>query len=308
MKENEAMVSICCLAYNHEPYIRDCLEGFVNQRTNFKYEVLIHDDASTDKTADIIREYEAKYPDIIKPIYQTENQYSKRVKITDTLNLPRAKGKYIAWCEGDDFWIDENKLQKQFDFMQAHPEYSACVHNSYRLNCKTGEKSLLSTFSEDRDLSLEDVVTNMSGFFQTSSVFIKKELAIIPKEFYGKDFSDYQRVIYLALNGKIRYFKDVMSVYRLFSSGSWSEKLSNKTVEQIVEYYQNIIDVLTVIDQYTNEQHHELFSKMTDRHTMNILVAEGKRFPILFKVKYLKAFLEKYNLKTLVYYLLKGKV
>ena len=106
------MVSVICLCYNHENYVKDALEGFVKQKTTFPFEVLIHDDASTDKSAEIIREYEAKYPDIIKPTYQTENQYSQGVKILRTYLLPKVRGKYIAFCEGDDFWTDENKLQK----------------------------------------------------------------------------------------------------------------------------------------------------------------------------------------------------
>ena len=104
----QIMVSIVCNAYNQELYIREALESFVAQKTNFKFEILVHDDASTDTTADIIREYESKYPDIIKPIYQTENQYSKNVSIT-ALQHQRANGKYIAFCEGDDYWIDEYK-------------------------------------------------------------------------------------------------------------------------------------------------------------------------------------------------------
>ena len=102
MSEKTPLVSVCTLAYNHEPYIRECLDGILMQKTNFAFELLIHDDASTDGTADIIREYETKYPDIIKPIYQTENQYRKRIRINSTYNFPRAKGKYIALCEGDD--------------------------------------------------------------------------------------------------------------------------------------------------------------------------------------------------------------
>ena len=123
---NDVMVSICCATYNHAPCIRQCLEGFVMQRTNFKFEVLIHDDASTDGTADIIREYEAKYPSIIKPIYQTENQYSKGMSISATFNWPRAKGKYIAQCEGDDYWIDPLKLQKQVDLLESNINCSLC--------------------------------------------------------------------------------------------------------------------------------------------------------------------------------------
>ena len=122
------LLSIICITYNHKDFIRQALEGFVMQKTNFKFEVLIHDDASTDGTADIIREYEAKYPDIIKPIYQKENQFSKGVHILKTFIYPRVLGKYVALCEGDDYWTDPNKLQKQVDFLEAHPEYSGCFH------------------------------------------------------------------------------------------------------------------------------------------------------------------------------------
>lgn len=126
---SEIMVSIFCTAYNHEKYIAAALEGFVNQRTTFAYEALVHEDASTDGTAAIIREYERKYPEIIKPIYQTENQYSKGYYIIWNLFVEKSRGKYIAMCEGDDYWIDPEKLQKQVDYMEAHPECTLCFTN-----------------------------------------------------------------------------------------------------------------------------------------------------------------------------------
>ena len=126
---NKPMVSICCLTYNQEAYIAQTLQSFMDQITDFPFEVLIHDDASTDSTADIIRQFEAKYPDVIKPIYQTENQYSKKVSISFTYQYPRASGKYIALCEGDDYWTDPHKLQKQVDYMEAHPDCHLCFTN-----------------------------------------------------------------------------------------------------------------------------------------------------------------------------------
>lgn len=116
------MVTIRCVAYNHEPYIRECLEGFVMQKTNFRFEAIVHDDASTDGTANIIREYAEKYPDIIKPIFETENQYSKRDGSLRRIMNSHMKGKYIAMCEGDDYWIDPYKLQKQVDYLEKHAE------------------------------------------------------------------------------------------------------------------------------------------------------------------------------------------
>ena len=121
-------LSIICLAYNQVRFIKDALEGFVMQKTNFPFEVIIHDDASTDGTTEIIKEYEHKYPNIIKPIYQTENQWRKAKTMSKTFIYPHIKGEYVAFCEGDDYWTDENKLQKQVDFLDSHPDYTICFH------------------------------------------------------------------------------------------------------------------------------------------------------------------------------------
>lgn len=131
--EEPIMVSVCCLVYNHEPFLRECFDGFVMQKTNFPIEILVHDDASTDHSADIIREYTSKYPHLFKPIYQTENQYSKGVPITAKYQFPRAKGKYIAMCEGDDYRTDPLKLQKQVDFMEKHNDYVLSFHNAINM-------------------------------------------------------------------------------------------------------------------------------------------------------------------------------
>ena len=120
------LVSIRCVTYNHEPYIAQALDGFLMQKTSFPFEVIVHDDASTDKTAEIIREYEIKFPKIIKPIYETENQYSKHDGSLSRIMDSACKGKYIALCEGDDYWIDENKLQLQVDFLEKNSEYGMC--------------------------------------------------------------------------------------------------------------------------------------------------------------------------------------
>ena len=118
MNDDNILVSIRCLVYNHEPYLRQCLEGFVMQKTNFRFEAIVHDDASTDGSAKIIREYAEKYPDIIKPIYETENQYSKRDGSLTRIMNTACRGKYIAICEGDDYWIDPLKLQKQVSILE----------------------------------------------------------------------------------------------------------------------------------------------------------------------------------------------
>ena len=130
LKSHKIKVAINCLVYNHEPYLRDCLEGFVMQQTDFPFVAIVHDDASTDHSADIIREYAAKYPDIIRPIYETENQWSKSdgslTKIMDAA-IDATGAKYVAICEGDDYWMDPLKLQKQVDFLEEHSDYRSGV-------------------------------------------------------------------------------------------------------------------------------------------------------------------------------------
>ena len=125
-KSKETLVSIRCVTYNQEKYISQALDSFLMQKTNFPFEIVVHDDASTDKTIEIIKEYEKKFPDIVKPIYETENQYSKKDNSLDLIILSHLKGKYTAYCEGDDFWTNKNKLQKQVDFLEQNPDYGFC--------------------------------------------------------------------------------------------------------------------------------------------------------------------------------------
>lgn len=131
------LVSIQCLVYNHEPYLRQCLDGIVMQKTNFKFEAIVHDDCSTDNSASIIREYAEKYPEIIKPIYETENQYSKHNGDLDRIMNSACKGKYIAFCEGDDFWTDPMKLQKQVTAIESDSK-NTMVYTAFSTVDETG--------------------------------------------------------------------------------------------------------------------------------------------------------------------------
>jgi glycosyltransferase involved in cell wall biosynthesis len=128
----QPMVTVWCLTYNQKDYIRDALDGFVMQETNFSYEVIVHDDASTDGTTDIINEYATNYPKIIKPVIETENQWQRGglKHIVAIMNEHYRHGKYIAFCERDDFWTDSRKLQRQVDFLESHPDYSMCFHSA----------------------------------------------------------------------------------------------------------------------------------------------------------------------------------
>ena len=161
--ESKALVAIKCLAYNHEKFIRDALEGFVMQKTDFPFVAIVHDDASTDGTAAIIREYAERYPDIIKPIFETENQYSKHdgsLRAIMDAACTAVGAKYIAMCEGDDYWIDPLKLQKQVDYLESHPDSCACFGDVNYINECNGKEILKVVRTEGIFRNFEDMLVN----------------------------------------------------------------------------------------------------------------------------------------------------
>lgn len=251
-------VSVYCLVYNHEKYLRSALEGFVNQKTTFDYEVFVHDDASTDRSAQIIREYAEKYPDLIKPIYQKENQYSRKVRIFSKFILPGVTGEYIAICEGDDYWTDETKLQRQVDFLDSHPDYSACVHNSLKLDMRTHKTTVMYSHDEDEDISFLDAAIGGGECFQTASLMYRVCYAHNRPDFVKKarSFGDYQLAMYLTLSGKVRFINRVMSVYRAGTESSWT-KAHVMDMKKIVNVCRENISLLTEVDEYTDYQYHE---------------------------------------------------
>ncbi len=250
---NRIIVSVICNAYNHEKYIRKTLEGIVVQKTNFDFEVLIHDDASNDSTADIIREYEAKYPNIIKAIYETENQYSKHDGSLRKIQYGRVKGKYIAFCEGDDYWIDEYKLQKQVDFLNEHPDYTLCVTSSIVNNLASNKKVDTMIIKKDKDIDVKKIIKEENGrFFQFASTMFRKEIVLnIPQWRLYFPVGDIALFINAGINGKIRMLSDVTSVYNCGTSSSWTlNVLQNK--EKSITFFKNFYKAFEIFNKETN--------------------------------------------------------
>lgn len=202
----QPLVSICCITYNHAPFIRRCLEGFLIQKTHFPVEILIHDDASTDGTDEIIREFVHRYPDLIHPLFESENQYSiGNQNVIDFYNYSRARGKYIAYCEGDDYWTDPNKLQKQVDFMELHPDYSVSFHRCHYYDDQEG------TFCDDFCDSLlcgqaEGIEISLNDYFHR---WITQPLTMV---FRMADFS-------FEWQSRYRYYRDYHEIYHLLKNG-----------------------------------------------------------------------------------------
>ncbi len=267
--KSKIKVSVFCLAYNHEKYIRAALDGFVNQKTNFAFEVLINDDCSTDNTAAIIREYEEKHPDIIKPIYQKENQYSKGVKISREILLPLASGKYLAWCEGDDYWTDPYKLQKQVDFLDSNPDYSGCGHKVQVNFLKTGITGVKPDINVGTDFSVEEIISWSAPLVHTSTIMLRSEIyRIMPSCFKAKGFGDLQLCMYAAITGKFRALKDMMSVYNNGTEGSWTERMAKKGVG--IEYAKERIMLYNNVNKYYDFKYDKYFSEAIRREKFNI--------------------------------------
>jgi len=274
------LVSICCLTYNHELYIRQCLEGFMMQETNFPFEVLIHDDASTDKTACIISEYETKYPNIIKPVYQKENQFSKGVAVTRVYQFPRSRGKYLALCEGDDYWTDPNKLQKQVDFMENNSEYSLCTHSvevifendwKWTKDTRLKEPIQIATFT--------DVVER--HFIPTNSILFRREyIKQLPDWLNNMLSGDIPLVWILTSHGKCYHFFEKMGVKRINGGGITANPDRLKGIPQFYA------DLFYHIDHYTKYQYHKFLFPKTFKSSWGIIKNSIKQFNLILIIKY----------------------
>ena len=273
---NEIMVSIECTSYNHEDYIAEALDSMLMQKTNFAYEILVHDDASTDRTAEIIKSYEQRYPDIIKSICQTENQYSKGV-LVELFNSERAQGKYMAVCEGDDYWTDPDKLQRQVDYMEAHPECSMCVHAAERVSAVTKKTvSSIRPSNKDKIFSVEEVIEGGGELFATNSILYSREkIPEMPEYYLNASIGDYPLVICGALNGTVYYMDRNMSAYRVEVKGSWTD-VQVSDVEKKQKHLQEVADMLDEINAYTHFKYDKVINRTKKRDRFYILLKQMK--------------------------------
>lgn len=308
MKNSEIMVSICCITYNQEDYIRDAIESFLRQKTDFKYEIIIHDDASTDNTANIIKEYEKKYPDIIKPIYQKENQYKKGKKAS-LISYSYAKGKYIAVCEGDDYWIDDNKLQKQVDYMEKHKKCAFCFHNAQIMDLKYNTKKIFIPYNKNlKKFIKKDNIYNVGElelleFIPTASFMFRTEnLSKMPDWFEKCFVGDWPLKLIMTSFGYAYYINEVMSVYRKNAKGSVTNK-NNLKEKQSIEGKKELLhkreQFINWIDEFTKYKYKDVFDYRRAQYKIEELLIEKKGKEILVN-KYLNKLGVKERIKVLI--------
>lgn len=249
------LVSICCITYNHAPFIRQCLDGFLMQK-GVEYEILIHDDCSTDGTTEIVKEYAAQYPDVIFPLYETENQYSKGVCM-DGFNYRRARGKYIAYCEGDDYWIDPYKLQKQVDFLEANPEYSVCFHryNIVRQEEQVWRKDACDIYLQRNQDGVDLTVDMYLRHWVTQPLTIVYRHDAIDEAAIShlyKKYKDQHLIYHLLRSGKGRLMNFVGGVYREHNGGIHSRTSLKSQCDIAIAVAKELYDVNGTVELKDN--------------------------------------------------------
>lgn len=298
MNYNETpLLTIVCVTYNHEKYIDDAIKGFLSQITNFSFVILVHDDASTDRTAEIVRNYDRQHPDLFRNIYQTENQHSKNL-LHYGIIFNQVNTKYIALCEGDDYWTDPLKLQKQVDFLESHEDYNGVFHKVSLLNNTTNESSecILNTDTPDSievtDLLKKNIIRTCSILLRTESVSPLFTNNILKKAMPG----DWLSFIFAIRNKKMKYLSDNMAVYRIHDGGIWSEAkdIELRYDKELFNGYVFLKQILPykyfklVFHRYAYYLGYFATKNLKEKNYMNYILFKLKLYCELLKMNFLK--------------------
>lgn len=301
-KFDSLMVSIRCIAYNHEAYIANALDSFLEQETNFPFEIVVHDDASTDKTANIIKEYEKKFPRIVKPIYEKENQYRKKDGSFQRIINEKLRGKYIALCEGDDYWCNPCKLKKTVEFLEKNNNYSACVHNTIKMDLMSKNNKQKVMFSEkDSDLKLQEIFDGND--WHTSSIVCRSEYWLNRPSFCFAQpgVGDYPLKIFLVLVGSVKRFGKIMSVYRYGVPNSWSIKTC-LNAEKVLQNSINASKMLCMANEWSNYNYDDVFRPKIVGNLYNFFTKLG-RFDEIKREPYASLWKSESVISKIKYYL-----
>lgn len=271
----DPIITICCLTYNHEEYLAKTLAGFCNQETEYSYEILIHDDCSTDGTIEMLKAFEKENPGRVKVIYEDVNQFSRGVNIAYQIMAKYVRCKYVAVCEGDDWWTDPHKLQKQVSFMEKHPECVLTVHNGSKLDCRSNEEDPINPFSGEGYLSEYDNYMAFMNNPPTASFVVRKDILVDVPEYVisAPVFDDVLR-LYAFEKGGIYYFEQMMCCRTYMHEDSWNYLLDQKQ-ELYLNYVIRILQFYDLHDKYTGYKHTELICAVKRKI--------GKRFKYMYQ-------------------------
>ena len=300
---NTVDVTVLCMTYNHRDYIAQALEGILNQKTKYRYKIVIHDDASTDGTTEIVKKYSQKYPDKIETIIQNKNQY-KNCNISKEYLTKEIEGRYVAICEGDDFWNDPNKLNKQILFLENNTDYCMTFHSVYRIN-KNNSITKYIPFNKDREITIDKIIKGGGMLCPTVSLVVKSEVYKKWPDFrINAEVYDYPLQLLAATEGRIFYFKDLLATYRFESDGSWTQQEMNSGVNW--NYIKNEEKWLFQFDEYTNHKYHDLVTNRVARfYLINYIKHFTKELEVETRIRIKKISGLDHCLYSIIYYSLK---
>ena len=272
------MVSIVCCVYNHENYLKKTLESFVSQKTNYEYEIIVHDDASTDGSASIIREFENKYPKLFNCIYQVENQFSKGINIFNTYIKDILRGKYVAFCEGDDWWIDDKKIAKQTLYMEEHPGCTFCFTNAIMSNVQTGKERLMLPYDKNEAKQMtNDGIYNTGQlakllFIPYASFFLPvQNYSKFPESFFEKYFGgDRKTSLFSTSLGYAYCINEPMCCYHYGVRNSALTKKRKK--EELAKIERSFVKLNNNLNEFTNFVYDDVFRESNLYYLRNILM------------------------------------
>ena len=285
------LVSVCITTYRHEDYLRGTLDGILAQQVDFPYEILIHDDCSPDGTIAIIREYADKYPDIILSLYEEVNQYSQNIPINETFNFPRARGRYIALCEGDDCWIDPDKLARQIAYMEKHEDCTFCFTNGIIRDVSGAkpDRDFLPYYPEDaeiisggsRSLSLSEVV-RLSFVPTASFVFRTETLRSLPDSFHEHmtQYGDLRMKLYLSAAGYARYEDAKTVMYRENVPTSAFQVWKKEKRAQVFARAKTAVTLCEDVDAFSHGEAHEALEGLK-RYWLTVMAHNAPDIPTL---------------------------
>lgn len=292
MHSIECDVVVVCSAFNQENVIHEALEGFVSQSTSFSFVVLVHDDASTDSTAQIIKDYAKQYPALIKGIYESENQF-QRGEIHWYLDYFReTNARFVALCEGDDYWTVDNKLEIQYSALVSNPECSFCFTNAFRVDSSSGKivGEMLPAYPWEESLlnkkKLDTIDLLKITFLPTASFFARREAWLLEPDLPREAFrGDRAHQLFLSLNGPAYYLDAITCAYRVNNPNSQMGHWANSDIKMnsILDSY---IELYVYLDKYTNYQYHNALQEAIELKLYDKMLLTGKKGLVSKKIAY----------------------
>ena len=272
------LVTISLVVFNQENYLRQTIESCLMQKVNFPYEIIIHDDNSSDNSAKIIQEYADAYPELIIPVLQTENQFSQGTEIIAEFIIPKTKGKYLAFIEGDDYWIDPHKLQTQIDFLEENPDIVMCFTATKQAYPENSREPTIKRYAkQDALCSIKDVIRLGGNLVDMVSVVARRSLfEELPYWYYYAQTWDLTVPLLSLLHGKIQYLNQVTAVYRNNVPGSWTQK-NVRMLERRRNNRLKSIKVTDGFDQHTNNAYHKYAKRKNDPLIVEVLLLSNER-------------------------------